>query len=170
MKAPKKMPDWAYNQMIDGLQKLLVLRLQGAPPADTIAALAAVWEEVLTPITWAWTQEQDGARLPRAFSHLIQTSARWVSPAQLIEQIPRRPEPVIAGLLESKRAPLTETEKAEHKKRMQKLFADLAKISERSLKPPPKTPEELLHEWSLVYDPETGQKRDQPLPNRRKKS
>ena len=44
MNTPRKMPDWAYNQMIDGLQKLLVLRLQGAPPTDTISALAAVWE------------------------------------------------------------------------------------------------------------------------------
>lgn len=171
MTAPRKMPDWAYNQMIDGLQKLLVLRLQGAPPADTITALATVWEEALTPITWAWTQEQDGARLPSAFSHLIQTSARWVSPAQLIEQIPKRPEPVISGLLESKRAPLTETEKAEHQKRMQKMFADLDKFSkERSLKPPPpRKPEDLLYEHYLVYDPKTGQKRDQPLPDKRKK-
>jgi len=45
MKPPRKMPDWAYNQMIDGLQKLLVLRLQGAPPADTINGVAMVWGE-----------------------------------------------------------------------------------------------------------------------------
>lgn len=171
MKVPKKMPDWAYNQMIDGLQKLLVLRLQGAPPADTITALAMVWEEALTPITWAWTNEQDGERLPSAFSHLIQTSARWVSPAQLIEQIPKRPEPMISGLLESKRAPLTEQQRAEHQKRMEIFYATLDKFSaERSLKPPPpKTAEDLLYEWSLVYDPETGKKRDHHLPDRRKK-
>ena len=61
MKPPRTMPDWVCNQMIDGLQKLLVLRLQGAPPADTISALAAVWEEALTPHTWAFVQETDTA-------------------------------------------------------------------------------------------------------------
>jgi hypothetical protein len=59
MKPPRKMPDWAYNQMIDGLQKLLVLRLQGAPPADTINVVAMVWEEALTPYTWAFEHDSD---------------------------------------------------------------------------------------------------------------
>ena len=85
--SPPKMPDWAYNQMIEGLQKLLVLRLQGSPPADTISALAAVWEEALTPITWAWQPETDGARLPAAFRRLISQAEKWAQPAQLIKQI-----------------------------------------------------------------------------------
>ncbi|MDK4645492.1 hypothetical protein QG088_11075, partial [Kingella kingae] len=64
MKPPRKMPDWAYNQMIEGLQKLLVLRLQGAPPADAIVALAAVWEEALIPHTWFYDRDLDHNRLP----------------------------------------------------------------------------------------------------------
>lgn len=92
MKPPRKMPDWAYNQMIDGLQKLLVLRLQGAPPADTINAVAMVWEEALTPHTWAFVPEYDAERLPNAFRQLIQQAERWVQPAQLIRHIPPRDE------------------------------------------------------------------------------
>lgn len=49
MKPPRKMPDWAYNQMIEGLQKLLVLRLQGAPPADAIVALARCGKKPSSP-------------------------------------------------------------------------------------------------------------------------
>lgn len=111
MTAPPKMPDWAYNQMIDGLQKLLVLRLQGSPPADTIGALAMVWEEALTPITWAWQPETDGARLPAAFRRLISQAEKWAQPAQLIKQIPPRTEPPVSALIENKRSPPSAAER-----------------------------------------------------------
>lgn len=123
---PPKMPDWAYNQMIEGLQKLLVLRLQGSPPADTISALAAVWEEALTPITWAWQPETDGERLPEAFRRLIRQADRWQQPAQLIRLIPLRPEQPVAGLLEQKREPLSDAEQAQAKARLQQIFNRLA--------------------------------------------
>ena len=83
MKPPRKMPDWAYNQMIEGLQKLLVLRLQGAPPADTISALAAVWEEALTPHTWAFNEQLDHNRLPTAFKRVIQHAENGCSQHKL---------------------------------------------------------------------------------------
>lgn len=108
---PPKMPDWAYNQMIEGLQKLLVLRLQGSPPADTIGALAMVWEEALTPITWAWQPETDGARLPAAFRRLISQAEKWAQPAQLIKQIPPRQMPPVSALLENKRTPPSAAER-----------------------------------------------------------
>ena len=108
---PPKMPDWAYNQMIEGLQKLLVLRLQGSPPADTIGALAMVWEEALTPITWAWQPETDGARLPAAFRRLISQAEKWAQPAQLIKQIPPRTEPPVSALIENKRSPPSAVER-----------------------------------------------------------
>lgn len=170
MNTPRKMPDWAYNQMIDGLQKLLVLRLQGAPPADTINALAAVWEEALTPHTWAFVLDMDEQRLPTAFKLLIQQADRWAQPAQLIRLIPPRPMPVVAGLLEAKKPPPTPEQRAQIAKNKQQIMAHLEKISrERSLKPPPqRTPDELLYEWQLMYDPATGKKRATPLPDKRK--
>lgn len=171
MNTPRKMPDWVFNQMIDGLQKMLVLRLQGAPPADTINALAVVWEEALIPHTWAFEQEIDGARLPTAFKLLIAQAERWQQPAQLIKLIPPRPERPVAGLLEMKTPPPTPEQRAraaEHKRQIMEHLDRFAR--QNSLKPPPpKTPDELLYEWSLVYDPKTGQKRDQPLPDKRKK-
>lgn len=160
MTSVRKMPDWAYNQMIDGLQKLLVLRLQGAPPADTINALAAVWEEALTPHTWYW-RDEDKQRLPIAFSRTIQQAERWVQPAQVIKQIPPRPEPIIAGLLEEQKPMPTPEERKRVRAILDNLLATIATRKQFSLTPPPaKTPQQLLSEWAKVYDPATGKKRN----------
>lgn len=123
MTAPPKMPDWAYNQMIDGLQKLLVLRLQGSPPADTISALAAVWEEALTPITWAWQPETDGERLPIAFRQLIRQAEKWTQPAQLIKQIPPR-NTLTAALLPNKQ-PISPEQREANRQRLQQILNQL---------------------------------------------
>lgn len=123
MTAPLKMPDWAYNQMIDGLQKLLVLRLQGSPPADTISALAAVWEEALTPITWAWQPETDGERLPIAFRQLIRQAEKWMQPAQLIKQIPPR-NTLTAALLPNKQ-PISPEQREANRQRLQQILNQL---------------------------------------------
>nr|DAQ93020.1 MAG TPA: hypothetical protein [Caudoviricetes sp.] len=123
MTAPLKMPDWAYNQMIDGLQKLLVLRLQGSPPADTISALAAVWEEALTPITWAWQPETDGERLPIAFRQLIRQAEKWTQPAQLIKQIPPR-NTLTAALLPNKQ-PISPEQREANRQRLQQILNQL---------------------------------------------
>lgn len=120
---PPKMPDWAYNQMIEGLQKLLVLRLQGSPPADTISALAAVWEEALTPITWAWQPETDGERLPIAFRQLIRQAEKWAQPAQLIKQIPPRTTPT-AALLPNKQ-PISPEQREANRQRLQQILNQL---------------------------------------------
>ena len=123
MTAPLKMPDWAYNHMIDGLQKLLVLRLQGSPPADTISALAAVWEEALTPITWAWQPETDGERLPIAFRQLIRQAEKWTQPAQLIKQIPPR-NTLTAALLPNKQ-PISPEQREANRQRLQQILNQL---------------------------------------------
>ena len=120
---PPKMPDWAYNQMIEGLQKLLVLRLQGSPPADTISALAAVWEEALTPITWAWQPETDGERLPIAFRQLIRQAEKWTQPAQLIKQIPPR-NTLTAALLPNKQ-PISPEQREANRQRLQQILNQL---------------------------------------------
>lgn len=107
----QNMPDWVYNQMIEGLQKLLVLRLAGAPPADAVEAVAAVWEEALAPRVWAWLPERDQGRLPAAFRHLILAAERWPSPKMLAEHIPPRPQEMTA-LLGWQRPPPTAAERA----------------------------------------------------------
>lgn len=132
MNALKKMPDWAYNQMIDGLQKLLVLRLQGAPPADTITALAAVWEEALTPITRYWTLDLDNNRLPEAFRRVMQQSSKWVTPAQLIEQIPPRAAVPLESLIEAKRPPLTPEQIRRNQEHLRQILQTLAQAKKLS--------------------------------------
>lgn len=122
---PPKMPDWAYNQMIEGLQKLLVLRLQGSPPADAISGVAAVWEEALTPTTWAWQPETDGERLPQAFRLLIRQADKWAQPAQLIKQIPPRREMPVAGLLQNKRQAPSEAERLAAQQLVQQMLKQL---------------------------------------------
>lgn len=127
MKPPRKMPDWAYNQMIEGLQKLLVLRLQGAPPADTISALAAVWEEALTPHTWAFNEQLDHNRLPTAFKRVIQHTEKWVQPAQVIREIPPRSESAVSGLIEQKQPALSEAERERNRQYIQQLLNTIAR-------------------------------------------
>lgn len=124
---PVTMPEWVRNQMMDGLSKLMLLRLQGAPPADAVKGVAEVWCEALTPHTWAFTEELDAQRLPQAFDLLIQQADRWVQPAQLIRLIPPRPAPQIAGLLTYQRPPLTDKQRAAHKQNIQRLLSHLAK-------------------------------------------
>lgn len=118
----KTMPDWVRAQILDGLSKLLVLRLQGAPPADTVKAVGTVWIEALTPNTWYFNRELDFKRLPEAFSLLIQETDRWPPPAQLIERIPPRKEHNLAGLLEHKTPPLTEEQLSRNKLRIREML------------------------------------------------
>ncbi len=120
------MPKWVRNQIMDGLSKLMLLRLQGAPPADAVQGVAEVWCEALTPHTWAFTEELDARRLPQAFDLLIQQAERWVQPAQLIGLIPPRPAPPVAGLPERKREPLTPEQRAFARQKIQAIMAHLA--------------------------------------------
>ncbi len=113
--------------MIDGLQKLLVLRLQGAPPTDTISALAAVWEEALTPHTWSFDEQLDHNRLPTAFKRVIQHAEKWVQPAQVIREIPPRSESAVSGLIEQKQPALSEAERERNRQYIQQLLNTIAR-------------------------------------------
>ena len=166
----RQMPDWVFNQVIDGLQKLLVLRLSGSPPADAVEALALVWEEALTPYVRGYVFEHDEQRLPTAFKRLIRKAERWVQPAQLIAEIPPRQMPYVT-FLEVKHPPRTPEQRAKIERNIVEIKKHLDKVVSKGLQPPPpRKPEDLLYEYALVYDPVTGKKRAQPLPDRRKKS
>lgn len=124
MTPPRKMPEWAYNQMIEGLQKLLVLRLSGAPPADTVTALAAVWEEALTPYTWYYDKNTDGRRLPQAFAAVVQAADKWVQPAHVIAALPPRPETDVLRL-EQKQPALSEEERQDRRADIARMLTEL---------------------------------------------
>lgn len=125
------MPNWAYNQMIEGLQKLTVLRLQGAPPADAIKAVATVWEEALAPYVWAWQPETDRHRLPEAFRRLMRESERWPAPKMLIERIPPRPQPTVSALIGHQAPKPTQ----EQRKAAAKIKAQMLKVLNKLTQP-----------------------------------
>ena len=128
------MPEWAYNQMIDGLQRLLVLRLSGAPPADTVTALAAVWEEALTPYTWYYDKGTDGRRLPQAFAAVVQTAEKWVQPAHVIAALPPRAETDVLRL-EQKQPALSEEERQDRRADIARMLAELRQSTAMPRKP-----------------------------------
>lgn len=134
MSPPRRMPEWAYNQMIEGLQKLLVLRLSGAPPADTVTALAAVWEEALTPYTWYYDKGTDGRRLPQAFAAVVQTADKWVQPAHVIAALPPRAETDVLRL-EQKQPALSEQERQDRRADIARMLAKLRQSTAMPRKP-----------------------------------
>ena len=134
MSSPRKMPEWTYNQMIEGLQKLLVLRLSGAPPADTVTALAAVWEEALTPYTWYYDKGTDGRRLPQAFAAVVQSADKWVQPAHVIAALPPRSETDVLRL-EQKQPALSEEERQDRRADIARMLAELRQSTAMPRKP-----------------------------------
>lgn len=90
-------PAWLENAVIEGLQSLLVLRLRGAPPTDTITALADVWIVVFAHHNPNWNEHQDMARLRDAFLRTAGTVTDWPAPAAVLGAMKSRPDqPAIA--------------------------------------------------------------------------
>lgn len=54
-----KCPDWLRSEIIDGLQKLFVLRLEGTPAHDTAKAVANVWIDVISTQHIEWDEHRD---------------------------------------------------------------------------------------------------------------
>ena len=84
-------PVWLENSVIEGLQRLLILRLRNAPANDTVDALLNVWLEVMMSAQ-AWDERRDVPRLRTAFMSVASTTDTWPSPAQIIKAMPK-PEP-----------------------------------------------------------------------------
>lgn len=88
-------PQWLRNLIVDGLQGLLVLRLRGAPAADTVKAVANAWVTVIASRPIAWDEDLDAERVRRAFVQLASTAEYWPAPAMFLESLaPRQPAAV----------------------------------------------------------------------------
>ena len=85
------MPNEIYNAIIEGLQKLIALRLRGAPSEAGIVAVAAVWEEALCHAE-VWRGE-DLPRVRKAFAQLYADCHDWPSPKAFLDRLPPRPPP-----------------------------------------------------------------------------
>mgnify|MGYP000859830301 FL=1 len=86
------LPKSIHNAVIDGVQRLYVLRLDGAPADDTLPLTTQVWLDAIGyRRQWA---DDDLPRLQQAFVALTATARRWPQPATLLELLPPRPAPL----------------------------------------------------------------------------
>lgn len=94
MSASDAAPGWLVAEVAEGVQRLLVLRLEGCPSADTVQAVALAWADALWLRAGRWSVQEDAPRLRQAFRGLAAHATRWPAPAQLWEHLPPRPEPL----------------------------------------------------------------------------
>ena len=123
----KPLPKFARDEILTGLQKLMMLRPDGAPPNSGIKLTASVWMEAIASLPIQWDEQQDEGRITRAFACLLAEIERWPTPKMLIRCLPPRPEP---PKLEHKRQ-LTPEEKARGRENLKKLYQIIAEIFER---------------------------------------
>ncbi len=86
-------PGWLVAEVADGIQRLLVLRLEGCPPADAVEAVALAWADCLMTRGIRWREPMDVPRIRHAFRMLAAQSERWPAPKAFWEWLPARPEP-----------------------------------------------------------------------------
>jgi len=109
----------------EGLQRLAAMHLVGTPTDAGLDLACAVWIDTL----WyrrAWHPDPDAARLRRAFAALACSARRWPAPAELLDHLPAKPQPL--ALPQPDRTPVGQA----HLAVMKRLIA-------RALKPLPGT-------------------------------
>ncbi len=92
--APGTTPQWVREEVSNGVQALIVLRLRNPPAADTIELTMDVW---LAAIAHKVSIEQlDAPRIKEGFRRFFVKAREWPAPAQIIELMPpRKPLPAI---------------------------------------------------------------------------
>lgn len=87
-------PGWLVAEMAEGLQRLVLLRLEGAASADSIAGVALAWADAMMVAGISWDERLDSPRIKMAFRLLAARLERWPAPKHLLEALPARPEPL----------------------------------------------------------------------------
>ena len=85
---------WLRNEVIEGLQKLLSIRLKNAPPADVIKGTVEVWTECLVTRPIAWDEKLDLKRVKRAFTELCATCDTFPTPNDFLRVLAPRDKPL----------------------------------------------------------------------------
>lgn len=85
--------DWLRACLADNLTQLVVLHLEGGPPAETLGITAQAWLRVMNGWPIAWNENLDRPRLDAAFLALAGQVQRWPSPSQLRALLPDRVYP-----------------------------------------------------------------------------
>lgn len=89
----ERVPDWFYNAVVDGIQRLHVLSLQGTPAAETVTLTAQVWIDTLWHTPRSWDEARDLPRLQEAFRAIAGRVDRWPAPRAVLEHLPPIPQP-----------------------------------------------------------------------------
>jgi hypothetical protein len=90
MTAPQDLPDWLLREVASGLQRLILLALEGGPALESIEGVVMAWADACLCWPIAWDEAQDARRLQAAFRSLAAGVKRWPSPVQLREALPPR--------------------------------------------------------------------------------
>lgn len=94
----KPIPTWFHNKVVDGIQLLHSLQLDGRPAAEVVTITATGWIEVLWRSPIMWDEARDLARLAVAFFSLARQVDRWPAPKQLLDHLPPVPTVLALGL------------------------------------------------------------------------
>ncbi|RPE72519.1 hypothetical protein EDC62_0210 [Tibeticola sediminis] len=89
----REAPGWLVAEVAEGIQRLLVLRLEGCPPADAVEAVALAWADALMVRGGRWDAQLDAPRIRAAFRSLAAHADRWPAPAAIWQHVPSRPSP-----------------------------------------------------------------------------
>lgn len=87
---PDRAPPWLVSAVAEGLQRLVVLRLPGAPPADAIEGVAMAWVDAFLVKRIAWDEARDCARIRLGFRRLAGAAERWPAPVEFFRHLPER--------------------------------------------------------------------------------
>lgn len=79
---------WFNNAIIEGLQKLVTLRLENTPPMETIQLTASTWQEILWPKK-RWHQQIHQRRIESAFTQMMGNINKWPAPKDLLDYMPK---------------------------------------------------------------------------------
>lgn len=87
--------NWLQAEIVEGIQKLMALRLRNTPPSDTLKATAVVWFDVFNSRPITWDQELDTKRIKKGFTELCANSDSWPSPSDFFRVLPSRPQALL---------------------------------------------------------------------------
>ena len=86
-------PAWFGRAITDGIAKLVLLNLDGHPPAEMVELTRDIWVEAIWGARRDWGEDVDASRLEGGFRKLTSTCTKWPAPRALLDAMPARPKP-----------------------------------------------------------------------------
>ena len=83
--------EWLRNEVGNGLQALLALRLKNAPAEDMVELTADIWLVAFSRRLGVVSEEIDAPRIAEGFRRYFPTAREWPAPIDVLGLIPRRP-------------------------------------------------------------------------------